>query len=259
MTFQIGREVLRVLKILQAHPEGLRAKEIAEKLALPSRLVRRSLTLLEEEGFVTLDPLSRRHLLRYPHPFLSLPEPPDDPLFYQDLTERAFWRTGFRAYALTVRPWGLHLEATSGNRGQQLWPFGEGESITPHAHASAEGRAILAYLREEALRAHLHRFPPRPLTSYTPQSVAEVLSRLEEARRLGFARARGEVIPERCGLAVPLRTGTGEAFGALGLSLPLGRTCALEEPANARACRRCLDLVPILKEVVGEVWPFSEA
>jgi hypothetical protein len=81
-------------------------------------------------------------------------EGPRPPLL-QDLADAVFHRTGFRAYVLTLRPWGFHLEATHDNQGQRLWPFpGERKPPTAHAHASAGGQAILAHLRRAS--------PPRP-------------------------------------------------------------------------------------------------
>ncbi|WP_416376356.1 IclR family transcriptional regulator [Thermus sp. PS18] len=257
-----GRDIspLKVLKLLHFHPEGLPLAEISRQLGLSSRVVRRALRALEAEGFTAFDPLSHRYLIRYPHPFVDIPQAVDDPLFYQELVDEVFARTHLRAYILSVRPWGLHLEATAGHQGQRLWPFpGNRKPATAHAHASAGGRAILAHLREEAVHAHLHRFPPKAFTPHTPATVPQVLERLAEVRSLGFARARGEIISNRCGLAVPLLTGNGQAFAALGLSLPLGRRCALEAPEDRSACRRCFELAPVLREVVAEVWRSSEA
>ncbi|WP_114314163.1 IclR family transcriptional regulator [Thermus caldifontis] len=251
---------LQVLKLLFFHPEGLRFEEIRTSLGLSPYTLRKALVALEEEGFTALDPQARRYLLRYPHPFLELPEPVDDTFFYQELVDGAHVSTGLRAYALTVRPWGLHLEATTGHQGQRLWPFPkERKPVTAHAHASAGGRAILAYLREDLVRAHFQRFPPRAFTPHSPSTIPQVLERLAEVRTLGYARARGEIIPERCGLALPLLGKDGQAFGALGLSLPFGQVCAYEHPEDPKACRRCLEVAPVLREVVSQVWPSSEA
>ncbi|APD10442.1 MULTISPECIES: IclR family transcriptional regulator domain-containing protein [Thermus] len=251
---------LRALKALYAHPLGLRPTELAKSLSVSPRSLAKALEALRVEGFAARDPLTGRWVLRYPHPFIPIPEAPDDPFFYQELAHEAFSRTGLRAYVLTVRPWGLHVEATSGNRGQRLWPFrDERRPVTGHAHASAGGKAILAFLREEALRAHLQRFPPKPLTPRTLSTVAAVQADLGQVRQLGFARARGEAIPDRCGLAVPLRAATGEAFAALGLSLPMGDPCVFEAPEAPKACRACRALAPALKEVVAELWPSSAA
>lgn len=257
---EAGRIVLRVLKLLHHHPEGLHLKALAAELSLPRDKARKALQVAWEEGFVVQDPLSKKYLIRYPHPFLELPQAPEDPYFYQELAQRSYQSTGHRAYILTLRPWGIHPEATYGHRGQRVWPVpGEQGPVTPHAHASAGARAILAHMREEALRAHLFRFPPKPYTSSTPSTVQDLMSRLEEVRRLGYARAKGELIPNRCGLAVPLKTATGEAFGAVGLSLPKGKECFLDAPESRTACRKCLGLSTVLKEVVSQLWPSSEA
>lgn len=132
-------------------------------------------------------------------------------------------------------------------------------SVSPRSLAKALEAPILAFLREEALRAHLQRFPPKPLTPRTLSTVAAVQADLGQVRQLGFARARGEAIPDRCGLAVPLRAATGEAFAALGLSLPMGDPCVFEAPEAPKACRACRALAPALKEVVAELWPSSAA
>lgn len=255
-----GTAPLQVLKLLSTRSEGLTFREIQTLLDLSPGSLRTALRNLEVEGFTVRDPLTRRYLIRYPHPFMDIPQAVDDPLFYRDLVEAAFARTRYRSYALSLRPWGLHLEATAGNRGHRLWPFPhERKPVSAHAHASAGGRAILAYQRDEIVRAHLWRFPPKPYTSLSPSTIPEVMNRLTEVRRLGYARARGEIIPNRCGLAVPLRAQSGEAFGALGISLPLGNTCVFDSPDDVRACRRCPELAPVLGEIVEEIWRFSGA
>lgn len=59
------------------------------------------------------------------------------------------------------------------------------------AFASATGRALLARLPDDAVRA-LYQDPLSPPSATAPQSVDELLARLATARRVGFAESHDE-------------------------------------------------------------------
>lgn len=257
---QTFRKGLRLLELFMRRPEGLSPGELQEASGMSRRTLYLYLGVMEEEGFVARDPGTGRYVAAYPHPGFPLPaESLHDMAFYQGLAQEAFARTGHRAYVVTVRRFGLHLEATAGKPGQplRLDPEGRG-AVSAHAHASSAGLAILAHLPPSALWAHLARFPLRPFTKRTVTRLPELEVRLGEVRRLGFARSRGELSPRRCGLAVPLRLPSGHLLGALSIGLPLGSPCGFEVPSEPRACRACQKHLPALKALGEELWRSSE-
>lgn len=127
-----GSDCLARPQVSAPPPGGASLKGVGSGAFLPRDKARKALQFAREEGFVAQDPLSKKYLIRYPHPFLELPEAPEDPYFYQELAKEAYQHTGHRAYVLTLRPWGIHPEATYGHRGQRVWPVpGEQGPVTP--------------------------------------------------------------------------------------------------------------------------------
>jgi len=250
---------LEILNLISRTPEGLTAEELAQATGLRKRSLYLYLKTLTEARYVARDPQTGRWVAYYPHPGFPLPtESFHDPALFQELAEEAFQRTRLRAYVVVIRPWGLQLVATAGKPGQpsRVDPEGKG-AVTPHAHASSAGQAILAHLPPRALWSHLARFPLTPFTRRTLTHPGDLEARLRQVRTQGYARSRGELSPRRCGLALPLLA-SGQVVGALAIGLPLRSPCALEAPEAPGACRTCQDHLPTLRRVREEIWPFSE-
>ncbi|WP_448569436.1 IclR family transcriptional regulator [Thermus sp.] len=249
---------LEILNLLFQTLEGLTTEELARATGLKKRSLYLYLKTLAKAQYVARDPETGRWVAYYPHPGFPLPtESFHDPALFQELAEEAFRRTHLRAYVVVIRPWGLQLVATAGKPGQptRLDPEDKG-AVTPHAHASSAGQAILAHLPPRALWAHLARFPLKPFTPRTLTHLADLEMRLRQIRTQGYARSRGELSPRRCGLALPLLA-SGQVVGALAIGLPLRSPCALEVPEAPGACRACQDHLPTLRRVREEIWPFS--
>ncbi|WP_027286030.1 IclR family transcriptional regulator [Rubritepida flocculans] len=99
------------------------------------------------------------------------------------------------------------------------------------AHASALGKALLAYLPDAELEAilarhGLPRFTPRTLA--TPEALREALHRI---RQQGWAPDDEELEPGLRCLAAPITDHTGRPSAALGLSAPAARMDAARREA----------------------------
>jgi DNA-binding IclR family transcriptional regulator len=90
-------------------------------------------------------------------------------------------------------------------------------------HGGASGLAILAFLPDEIQRDVAHS----PLVQLTPHTVTdpdELLERLAEVRRDGYAITRGERIEGAVAIAAPLYgLVPGDVVGAAGISIPESR------------------------------------
>lgn len=251
---------LKILDLISRTPEGLTAEELAQAMGLRRRSLYLYLKAFAKAQYVARDPETSRWVAYYPHPRFPLPTDSFyDPLLFQELAEEAFQRTRLQAYVVVIRPWGLQLVTTAGKPGQPacLDPEGKG-AVTPHAHASSAGQAILAHLPPRALGAHLARFPLKPFTPRTLIHPGDLDARLRQVRAQGYACSQGEFSPKRCGLALPLLVRGDQVVGALAVGLPLRRPRALEAPGALRACQACRDHLPTLRRVREEIWPFLE-
>ncbi|WCB95277.1 Pectin degradation repressor protein KdgR [Baekduia alba] len=96
-----------------------------------------------------------------------------------------------------------------------------GETWLPHA--SAAGKALLAELTEDRLRALLGEGPWERPTEKAAGSLAELAPELERVRRNGYATSFGEDEADIASVAVAQRNGAGVVTSALAVSAPATR------------------------------------
>ena len=94
-------------------------------------------------------------------------------------------------------------------------------SVLP-LHATALGKAVIAYLDDETVDDLLASQPAR-LTGHTLTGPAAIRRELEFVRTRGFAREREEAILGEGGLAAAIFTRSGEPVGAIGIAGPRER------------------------------------
>ncbi|WP_413738443.1 IclR family transcriptional regulator [Sodalis sp. RH21] len=100
--------------------------------------------------------------------------------------------------------------------------------ISAAAHATAVGKAMLAWLPEPQIARVVADRGLTPFTGKTIVSLATLIESLRQIRRHGFALEDEEFLPGLSGLACALRGESGEVLGAIGCILPT------EEAINAR-------------------------
>ncbi len=111
-----------------------------------------------------------------------------------------------------------------------------------HAHTTSTGKAILAHLSPDALRAAL----PRKLAAVTKKSITDrgrLLAEFERIRKQGYAVAVEQVEPGFVALGAPIFDHTGSVVAAISLGGP-----------KARFTRdRIAKLAPILKTSAARI------
>jgi DNA-binding IclR family transcriptional regulator len=117
------------------------------------------------------------------------------------------------------------------------------------AHASALGKAVLAYDTEAA--AQVLAAPRRSMTGETVTAKAALKAQLAEVRATGIAAEAEEAVLGECGLAAPLAEAGGEIAGAIGLVVPSG-----EWPVKPAALDALRDTArAVSRELGAQVWP----
>ena len=206
-----ARSVLHVLAHLEAHPEGVRADEVAQVVGKSASTAYYLLASLVEEGFATHDGgLYRPRRVPQEHPAADARHQ------LEDAVDDLFLRTHKRCYLGIVRHGGIEITVVRGRQGIARMP-GLGTRITDNAHALAMGKVVLARLRPEAVA----RYAARGMPAYTAGTITTLkglLAELERVREHGYAVDREEFDEDFCCVAAPVTGERGELRGIVGLS-----------------------------------------
>jgi acetyl-CoA synthetase len=199
-----------VLAHLEAHPEGVRAEEIAHLVGKSGSTAYHLLDSLIAEGYAT-------HDAGLYFPRVHLPSPaPDRRHVLEDAVDDLFLRTHKRCYLGVVRAGVIEITVVRGRQGIARMP-GLGTQISANAHALAMGKVVLSRLRPEALA----RYAARGLPAYTEHTITtlpELMEELAAVRVDGYAVDREEFDADFCCVAAPVLGERGALRGIIGLS-----------------------------------------
>lgn len=204
-----------ILRALASGPRRLGVSELAERLGLARPTVHGLLQTLQTHGFVEQDPYSDKYqlgpgLLQLGYSYLDLNELRSRSISHADNLARrtgAAVRVGvMHGSSVVVVHHVFRPDATFGvlEVGLQL-PL----------HASALGKAILAFSPAQVIEDLLAEPPPR-LTKQT-LNAAELRGELAVSRDSGIATERDEAVLGESSVAAPIFDHGGQAVGAIGV------------------------------------------
>jgi DNA-binding IclR family transcriptional regulator len=206
-----ARAVLQVLSLLEQHPDGVRADDVAQVVGKSVSTAYYLLASLVEEGFAVHEGGVYR-----PHHEVVTSVPTSDRHELEDAVDDLFLRTHKRCYLGVVRAGAIEITVVRGRQGIARMP-GLGTQITDNAHALAMGKVVLARLRPAALSRYigtgLARYTPSTITS--PDALA---LELHDVRANGYAVEREEFDADFCCVAAPILDEQRRLVGILGLS-----------------------------------------
>jgi len=214
-TIQSVDRAARILKVLASGPRRLGVSEIADRLDLTRPTVHGLLQTLQAHGFVEQDRDSDKYqlgagLLQLGNSYLDLNELRSRALVHAErLAGRAdsAVRVGVMHGASVVVVHHVFRPDTT----LQILEVGAELPL----HASALGKAMLAYAPERAVTDLLAEPLPR-LTSRT-LTPAALLEELNDVRERGFAREKDEAILGESSIAAPIFDHSGHAVGAIAI------------------------------------------
>ncbi len=214
-TIQSVDRAARILKVLASGPRRLGVSEIADRLELTRPTVHGLLQTLQAHGFVEQDRDSDKYqlgagLLQLGNSYLDLNELRSRSLVHAErLAARAdaAVRVGVMHGATVVIVHHVFRPDTT----LQILEVGAELPL----HASALGKAMLAYSPEGAINDLLSELLPR-LTSRT-LTPAALREELNDVRERGFAREKDEAILGESSIASPIFDHSGHAVGAIGV------------------------------------------
>jgi DNA-binding IclR family transcriptional regulator len=250
-TIQSVDRAARILKALAAGPPRLGVSQLADQLRLSRPTVHALLQTLQAHGFVEQDRDSDKYqlgpgLLHLGSSYLDLNELRARSLVH---AERLAQRTGE-----AVRVGVLHGPSVvivhHVFRPDAAFQVLEVGAQLP-AHASALGKAILAY-QPDALLAELTAETPPRLTSRT-LTAAALIAEVADVRDKGFARERDEAVLGESSLAAPIADRAGHAVGAIAV---VGETRRILPRGPAKGLPEAVaDAARSISRELGPRWP----
>ena len=242
-----ARSVLRVFALLLAHPEGVRADEVAAELGKSVSTAYYLLTSLCEEGFAVHESKGVYRRARGLEELTAAvgEHAPRGRSLHEGLAgsvDELFLLTRKRSYLGVVKSGRIEIVAFCGRQGVPRMP-GLGSEIRDSAHALAMGKVVLSLLSPSALA----RYVARGLTAFTPHTIvapAQLTTELQQVRRQGYAVDREEFDENFCCIAAPIFDARGRFLAALGMSMSANVFDAERE-----------QLAPVVVDVAGRAAP----
>ncbi|MES2562910.1 MAG: IclR family transcriptional regulator [Pseudomonadota bacterium] len=207
---------LRLLEFLAHSPEPVGVSDLAREFGASKATLYRHLQSLVHHGFVRQDAASLRYAAgiklfilgeRLRERFDVLAVARGEMARLRDETGHAVTLSALVDEQVVV------LELVQGN---SVVNFGTQPGTVLDLHASAHGKAALAYGPEDLMK----RCGARPLKAWTPQTITTrtALERaIAQVKSRGWATAPNQVLQGINGLAAPVFNHTGSYAGAIGL------------------------------------------
>lgn len=217
----VVRSTFRILEAL-SRSELLGLREVTQETGIPKSTVFRILSTLVELGYVTRDPHRNYRIspnlstlvsdeagteeLRR----LALPLMLDLRDKYGETVNLAVQQSDKVTYVEVVpSEFALRLQESRG--------------ASVPAHASALGKAILAFSPQPAVRDLVLSHKLESVTEHTISDPAEFFAELKRVRHAGFAFDRGEGSMLAVCIGAPILDGDGNALAAMSISGPASR------------------------------------
>jgi DNA-binding IclR family transcriptional regulator len=213
----VARSVLTVLSLLAERPDGVQASEVAERVGTSPSTAYYLLASLCEERFAVRDGVSGGYRLRRGGVAASSPVGDRRRDDLEPAVDALFLRTRKDCYLCRPERGGIKILAIRGPSGLPEIPGLDSRLAGDGLHALALGKVVLSELPD----AELGRYVRRGLRSFTDATITSpraLMDELDEVRKVGVAIQLGEVHPDFCCVAAPMHDVRGRLVAILGLS-----------------------------------------
>ncbi|GAB2825725.1 IclR family transcriptional regulator [Alpinimonas psychrophila] len=251
-TLRSVSNALEILHLLRARGP-MRITEIAAQMRIGLSTAHRLVATLREQRFVRQEPDGKRYELGSAMLFSTEVSALQHCV---SVSARVMERLRGRSNET------VHLSVLRGDRclfaasveSEQMVRVSSRVGQGPYAHTAAGGKILLAALSHERL---LELLPNEQLPTPTDHSIAlrsELLTELDQAKTLGYARNISESEAGMFAIAVPIRRPEGEVISSLTIAAPLSR---VEGTGSGKLSNSLTpyehELVTALKEAAAEI------
>lgn len=218
------QRALRIMELLAQYPAGLNAKQVSQKLSLNLSTCYHLLNTLMDSGYAIKDPQTFLFRLSGKIGYTILAQAGPAQIVQQliphvQALQEATLETAYLSLwdgaeitlsAIAESPRAVRVKSLT-------------VGYTEANHASALGKAILAYFDETQLERY---FSNRDLPAYTPNTLTDLTalkSYLPQVRQQGYSLDFEEYLPDVCCLGVPIFDAWGNVMASIAISLPTTR------------------------------------
>lgn len=198
------RRTIGVLRVVAAHPEGIGLSEASRESGIPKATCYRVLSILQEESWVTLEPLTRRYRVSLGMLAIvgGLLTPDGAYRHMQELLQQLADETQETAgFDVLLPPDVMVVAQVSGPSliGQTLKPVPRTQPVW----ATSTGKVLLAALEPSEVA---EQFSPA-FEGNDRITLNDFLESLEPVRQQGYASTCGELEADAASIAAPVRVG----------------------------------------------------
>lgn len=217
---------LEIIRVVRDEHKGATIKQMAERLNITPASALQLARTLEEAGYLRQDQETRRFYMGAELAQLAIafraevglvlsvaPAMYKLHLMFGENTRLTAWRDG--------EPRGLF--SLTGSQAMLVNPEKEAASMHRSMHCTGAGKVLLAGMPDSEVRALVAKFG---LPAYTPRTITTIealFAELEKVRRQDFAIAEGELYPDQCALAAPVRDYTGYVVASISIGSLINR------------------------------------
>lgn len=223
-TVQSVDRALDILETLAASKNGLALSELASRVILNASTCHHLLQTLLQRSYVEQDAETKRYALgnRILHLQYGRTQQIDMAAQALPILRELNETTGESTHLATLQV----LDLVTLLKLESLHPVRVDNSLvgkTHAAHATATGKAILAFLPEGRLSALLRESGLRSFTDRTMTNLPQLRADLERVSRQGFAVDDEEFQPGVYCVGAPVRDHTGKVVASISVSMPVMR------------------------------------
>ena len=210
---------LRILNILAEHQEPLGVREIARQLEVAPSIAQRLIRTMANSGFVEQTGVTLRYAIGYKAFQIGNAFVGQNNLHTAVMPELyALADQHINGFLAVRRDRNVVYLATVQSHGPIAINHRPGAQT--FLHSTALGKALLAEMTDDDVRALLARGPLPKLTPKTKVSVTQLVAELRDVRRLGYAINDEENREGVYSVGVVIRDSTGKAIAVLSGAVP---------------------------------------
>lgn len=246
---QSVERAVRLLELLAHSGSGSSLTDLATRSRLNISTCHHLLATLMKAGYVAKVPGRRTYALgaRVLHLGQAFMRQIDLPQRAQRVLDRINVETGEAAHLAVLQ--GDQVVTVAKSEARQAIRVDTGEIGAAEApHATATGKAMLAWLPDEQMRRILRINGMRRFTAATNTDIEAVIEEMRHVRRNGFAVDKEELQPGVVCVGAAVRDHAGAVIGAISVSAPAFRA---SEPHIARMRDAVMDAARTLSAELG--------